>query len=229
MPRTARIVLPDVPHHLTQRGNNRQTVFFHDADYLHYLALLREETTKHQVVVHGYSLMSNHTHLALTPPDEEALARAIGRTHYRYTLYFNRVYQRSGHLWQNRFFSCALDNEHYWTALHYIERNSVRAQLVECAMEYRWSSAAAHVGGDDASGLLDLPAWCAVMPAEQWRERLVAPEEDALLLRLRTTTHTGRPLGAASFVAEYEAALGRRLLALPVGRPKKAPTDAENR
>ena len=165
MPRAARIVLPGVPHHLTQRGNDRRAVFLQDADYLKYLEFLCEYAGKFRVAVHGYCLMPNHTHLVLTPPEEKALARAIGRTHGRYAQYFNKTYGRSGHLWQNRFYSCALDDEHYWLALAYIDRNPSRARLVGDAGAYRWSSAAAHLGGTDETGLLDLITWREQMPA----------------------------------------------------------------
>ena len=221
MPRTARIVIPDCPHHVTQRGNNRAAVFFQDADYLRYLALLAESAARYRVRVYGYCLMPNHVHLVLTPPEEQALARAVGRAHYRYTLYVNEKYERSGHLWQNRFYSCALDGEHYWTALRYLERNPVRAQMVTSATAYRWSSATAHLGGEDATGLLDLHAWQGDMPAATWQELLWSAEEEAELLRVRTTTHTGRPLGSQAFITHYETLLGRRLQPLMRGRPRK--------
>lgn len=145
----------------------------------------------------------------------------IGRTHYRYTQYFNFTYQRSGHLWQNRFYSCALDEAHYWKALCYVERNPVRAHMVEAATAYRWSSAAAHLGASDETGLLDIAAWQARMPAEDWCERLGLPEEETEMAILRCTTHTGRPLGGTEFLLPYEELLGRRLHPLSVGRPKK--------
>jgi putative transposase len=226
MPRSARIVLPGVPHHLTQRGNDRRAVFLQDADYLKYLEFLSEYAGKYRVAVHGYCLMTTHSHLVLTPPEEKALARAIGYAHGRYAQYFNKTYGRSGHLWQNRFYSCALDDEHYWRALIYLERNPERARLVGDAGAYRWSSAAAHLGGDDETGLLDLIAWRAQMPVDYWRERLTVPEDDDLLHTLRLTTHTGRPLGSPAFLAKYEALLGKRLQPLPVGRPKKPKEEA---
>jgi len=226
MPRNARIVIPGIPHHLTQRGNDRRIVFLQDADYLKYLEFLCEYTGKYRVAVHGYCLMPNHTHLALTPPDEKALAKAVGKTHGRYAQYFNSTYKHSGHLWQNRFYSCALDEEHYWIALAYIDRNPPRARLVGDAGAYRWSSAAAHLGGADETGLLDLITWQAHMPPELWHERLTLPEDDDLLQTLRLTTHAGRPLGSAAFLAKYEALLGMPLQPRPVGRPKKPKEEA---
>ncbi len=108
MPRVARIVIPGCPHHITQRGNNRQDVFFVDEDRDAYLRMLGEQAERFGVRVEAYCLMSNHVHLVATPRHADSLAKAIGRTHWLYTQYVNRLHGRSGHLWQNRFFSCAL-------------------------------------------------------------------------------------------------------------------------
>jgi len=140
MPRFARAVLPGCTHHVTQRGSNRQDVFFVDDDRRTYLELLRQEADRHGLRVLGYCLMTNHVHLIAVPRDEESLAKAVGRTHFRYTQYVNRLHGRSGHLWQNRFYSCVLDEPHYWEAMKYIERNPVKATLVEKAEQWPWSS-----------------------------------------------------------------------------------------
>ncbi len=222
MPRTARIVIPGVPHHLTQRGNNRQAVFFTDGDRRAYLALLQDRCAAAGLRVLGYCLMTNHVHLVLVPPDEEALAAAIGRTHWLYTQYINRLHDRSGHLWQNRFYSCPLDEPHLWTALRYMERNPVRAALVRRPADYAWSSAAAHVGlRPDSSGLLDLAAWRREWTPARWRTALAEPLDDAELTCVRRHLQTGRPLASDAWLARLEARLGRRLRPLPVGRPRK--------
>jgi putative transposase len=109
MPRSARIVIPDVPHHVTQRGNNGQDVFFTDDDRRTYLATLRDRCEAADVRVLGYCLMTNHVHLIVVPSHEDGLAEAIGRTHFVHTQYVNRLHGRSGHLWQGRFYSCPLD------------------------------------------------------------------------------------------------------------------------
>jgi len=109
MPRVARIIVSGYPHHITQRGNNRQDVFFVADDRRVYLTLLQEQAVKYDLSVQGWCLMDNHVHLIATPADEESLARAVGRTHFLYTQYINRFHGRSGHLWQNRFFSCPLN------------------------------------------------------------------------------------------------------------------------
>jgi len=221
MPRVARIVIPGLPHHVTQRGNNRQDVFFVDDHRRAYLELLKEQSEAHDLQVLGYCLMSNHVHLIAVPPSEEALARAIGRTHFLYARYVNRFHRRSGHLWQNRFFSCGLGESHLCRAMSYMERNPVRARLVRAAWRYPWSSAAAHTGGKDGSGLLDLSAWAEEWSPAKWQEKLRRPEDEKELERIRRSTHTGRPLATDSILSRLEHKLGRRLRALPIGRPPK--------
>jgi len=173
--------------------------------------------------VDGYCLMSNHVHLIVRPKSEAALAKALGRTHYRYTQYVNRLHGRSGHLWQNRFYSCPLDEAHYGTAMAYVEQNPVRARLVRCAWRYAWSSAAAHCAlGTDHSGLLDLVAWPNSLTGSAWQETLADRLSKETLSTLRLSTHRGRPLGSDGFLSKIEVLLGRRLRPLPVGRPRKA-------
>ncbi|UCH34135.1 MAG: transposase [Armatimonadota bacterium] len=228
MPRVARIVAPGVPYHVTQRGNNRQDVFFADDDRRFYLALLKEQARGYGLVVLGYCLMPNHLHLVVTPRAADSLAKAIGRTHFIYTQYINRLHGRSGHLWHGRFYSCALDEAHCWAALCYVERNPVRAGLVARAWRYEWSSAAAHCGRTDRSRLLDLKQWSQTWDARRWKQWLVRPEDDERMRQVRAHTGTGRPLGSDRFVSRLERILGRRVRPLPVGRPRKAAED-ENR
>jgi len=199
MPRVGRIVIPGCAHHITQRGNNRQDVFFVDADRRVYLELLAEQAERFGLRIDGYCLMTNHVHLIATPRRAESLAKAVGRTHFRYTQYVNGLHGRSGHLWQNRFYSCALGEEHFWTAMTYVERNPVRAKLVRRAWRYPWSSAAAHVGGADATGLTDAAAWADRLPRGlDWREALTASQDKATVERVRLCTSRGRPLGGDS-------------------------------
>ena len=223
MPRVARIVLPGQPHHVTQRGNNRQDVFLVDDDRRVYLDLLRVHCERFGVGVLGYGLMANHVHVVAVPEHEEALAQAFGRTHYRYSQYVNRLHGRSGHLWQNRFYSCALDEVHLWRTLVYVERNPVRAKLVRVAWQYAWSSAAAHVRGTDPTGLLDLSGWAEAWSGERWKTALREREDEAEVAALRLSTHRGRPLATDAFLAKLERRLGRRLRPLPVGRPRQPP------
>ena len=222
MPRVARIVIPNCPHHVTQRGNNRQDIFFVDDDRATYFALLKEESEKYGLAVDGFCLMTNHIHLIATPEAEESLAKALGRTHFRYTQYINRFHKRSGHLWQNRFYSCALDDEHYWTAMVYVEQNPVRARLVRRPWRYRWSSAAAHSGfAKDPSELLNLAAWNKLAAGNDWKATLIETLGEEFISAVRLNTHRGRPLGKDSFLSKIESLVGRRLRPLPVGRPRK--------
>ena len=221
MPRVARIVVPGCPHHVTQRGNNRQDVFFVEDDWRTYLRILREQSKRFGLSVDGYCLMTNHVHLVAVPTTENSLAKAVGRTHWLYTQYVNRLHRRSGHLWQNRFFSCALDESHCWQALAYVERNPVRAPLVRKAWRWPWSSAAAHAGGTDATGLLDLARWRGRHPPQAWREVLQSAADEDQLRVVREGVVRGRPLGSDRWLAKLETALDRRLRPLPVGRPPK--------
>jgi putative transposase len=222
MARAARVTVTGCPHHVTQRGNNRQDVFFVDDDRRVFLDLLAEATERFAVTVDGYCLMTNHIHLVATPRTSEGLAAAMKRTNQLYAQYINRLHGRSGHLWQDRFFSCALDEEHFWAALAYVERNPVRARLVRKAWLWPWSSAAAHVGEGPAGELLDMAVWRKRISPAAWRERLTEREDDEAVAHLRLWTSRGRPLGSDRFVARLETLLGRRLRPLACGRPRKA-------
>ena len=199
-------------------------MFFVDDDRRVYLRMLGEQSERFGLTLDGYCLMTNHVHLIATPREPDSLAKAVGRAHWHYTQYVNRLHGRHGHLWQNRFFSCALDGVHFRAAMIYVERNAVRARLVRRAWRYEWSSAAAHCGGRDTSELLDLAAWARLAPDGDlagWRESLAKATDDEMLGRIRMWTCRGRPLGTDRFVARLERALGRRLRPLPVGRPRR--------
>ena len=131
MPRIARIVAPGYPHHITQRGNNRAVVFFDDQDRRTYLQLLAKYSKLFALQIWAYCLMDNHVHLLAVPEKENALARGIGLTNQVYTQYLNRKRNQSGRIWQNRFFSCLVENDQYlWMVARYIERNPIKAGLV---------------------------------------------------------------------------------------------------
>lgn len=221
MPRAARVVVPGCTHHVTQRGNNRQDVFFADRDREMFLRYLREAAERFSLHVEGYCLMTNHMHLVVTPQRADSLPEALKRINQLYAQYVNRLHGRSGHLWQDRFFSCPLDPDHVRRVLAYVERNPVRARLCRKAWCWPWSSAGAHGGGDDSSGLLDMASWKRDMTPARWRRMLERPDDDRLAASLRLATSRGRPLGADAFVARLETLLGRRLHPLPLGRPPK--------
>lgn len=219
MARLARVVVPGVAHHVTHRGNNRQDVFFVEEDREQYLRILREQSSRHGLSLRGFCLMTNHIHLIAVPAGSESLALAIGRTHWKYAQYVNRVHGRTGHLWQNRYYSCALDDAHQVAAMVYVEYNPVRAGLAERPWEYKWSSARAHVSGEDEFQLLELAQWRKALFGHDWKEWLRRGEDEKAVANLRYSTIRGRPLGSDAFISKLEAAAGRRLRPRPVGRP----------
>jgi putative transposase len=221
MPRTRRIVVPDVPYHITQRGNNNQDVFFVNDDRRVYLELIKKQADRFRLEVQGYCLMTNHIHLIATPKNENSLAKAIGVTNLIYTQYINRMHKRSGHLWQNRFYSCPLDEQHFWRAMRYVECNPVRAKLVRFAWDYRWSSAETHIRQRNGNGLIDGKKWTDISEGMKWEEILSQIQTDDEIKHIRGETYRGRPLGSDSFVSKIEHFLGHRVRPLPVGRPKK--------
>jgi putative transposase len=208
-------------HHVTQRGNNRQDVFLTDADRTAYLQVLKHQAIKCRLEILGYCLMTNHVHLVVVPHGETALARAVGRTHFTYAQRFNADHGRSGHLWQGRFYSCAMEHGHELAALRYVEQNPVRAGLVGQAWRYPWSSAAAHTGQPDPSGILDLKTWQELSGGLDWREFLSERVLEDEYSELRRQTMTGRPLGTDSFLTVAGEQLKRDLRTPRVGRPSK--------
>ncbi len=223
MARIARVVVPEIPHHITQRGNNRQDVFFTDEDRRLYLRTLADKSERFGLRILAYCLMTNHIHLVAVPMRPDSLAKAVGRTHFEYTQALNRRRERSGHLWQNRFFSCALERERVITAIRYIERNPRRAKLVRDPWRYEWSSAEAHVSGQDPSGLLDMDAFRHLIGDGDWRDWLRVSDDATEVESLRLNTRCGRPLGSGDFVLAIESAQGRHLTSRPPGRPRSSP------
>src|SRR6266446_2953558 len=140
----ARVVVPEVPHHVTQRGIRKSDIFLEAADYRKYTDLIIENSRKYGVVIRSYSWMPNHVHLIAIPLHPDSFAKTFRRAHSIYARWFNRKYGLSGYLWQDRYFSCPLDEAHFWAAMRYVERNPVRAGLVSKAEDYPWSSAAFH-------------------------------------------------------------------------------------
>lgn len=197
------------PHH-TKRHRSA-TCIFTNADRFTYLDCLATYCRQARVRILSYCLMTNHIHLVAVPEEPQSLAVALRRTHGRYALYLNTRRQRKGHLWQNRFYSCALGRQHLWVALRYVEMNPVRANLVTRPENYPWSSAAAHLGFSSRTGFLDWNFYEEVGGLGQWQELLARPEELAEVRALQHGTFTGRPVGDAEFMADLEHKLGRRL------------------
>jgi putative transposase len=218
MARLARVVAAGLPHHVTQRGNRRQPVFFGDDDYETYRALLAEGCRAAGVAIWAYCLMPNHVHLILVPSDADGLRAALGEAHRRYTRHVNFRAGWRGYLWQGRFASFPMDEPRLLACARYVELNPVRAKLTRRARDWRWSSARAHLQGRDdgcvkVKPLLDLaPDWPAFLA-----EGLSGPEHAAI----QSSERTGRPLGAPRFIARLEKRLGRNLARRKPG-PKPA-------
>ena len=186
-------------------------VFLLDEDRRFYLETLKTKCRQHGLAVLGYCLMTNHVHLVAIPDKPDSMARALGEADGRYALWFNRRYRRSGHLWQNRFYSCALGRTHLLAALSYVDLNPVRGKLVRRALEYEWSSARAHISGADGDDLVDDWAWSELRFGGDWSEVLGVGHDRESYQRLREATYSGQPFGEEDFVTEMERRAGREL------------------
>lgn len=218
MARLARVILPGLPHHVTQRGNGRQQTFFRDADYALYRDLLREHCTKAGVSVWSWVLMPNHVHLVLVPSDEDGLRRALAPVHRAYAGCIHERMQRTGHFWQGRFGCVPMDEAHAQAAIVYGLMNPVRAGLVKRAIDWRWSSVHALLERK-SDQLTDIAAVSERLP--DLAARLAAGEEAEASERLRRAESVGRPLGDAAFMAAIEGMVGRQLAPARRGRKPK--------
>jgi len=220
MARLARSSLVGYPHHVVQRGYRDQPVFETEVDRFRYLDWLGEYAERFGLDILAYCLMPNHVHIICVPRADGALAKSFNATHMRYAQYFNGKRDVTGPLWRPRFMSCILDEPSLLEEIRFVENNPVRAGLVEKAEDYAWSSARNHVRGEP-DGLLSDPG-LALGAVADWKNYLAGPGEEVLLRRVRERLKTGRPAGDAAFVRGLEEKLGRRLEALPRGRPRKA-------
>ena len=219
MSRLARVIVPGFPHHVTQRGNRRERVFFEPGDYSLYRDILAERCRRASVEVWAYCLMPNHVHLVMVPQVPDGLARAIGEAHRQYTGFINVRARTTGHLFQGRFSSVVMDDDHLMVAVRYIALNPVRAGLVRSAGDWPWSSLPAHLRGRD-DGLVR------VAPLVERLGRIgalieIEPDPDAVG-RLRAAESSGRPLGSSLFVADLERRLDRKLQRQRPGRKPAA-------
>jgi len=217
MSRFARVVAAGHPHHIIQRGNRRQNVFFCGTDYQEYLRILSAHSRRFCLKVICYCLMPNHVHLIVIPREKNNLVQAIGETHRNYTRYVNSREGWRGYLWQGRFSSYVLDERHLLAAVRYILLNPVKAGMVKQAWQYQWSSVNCHMGTDKNASVDDTP----IKPLiRDWRSFLSKDisESEAALLSLHE--RTGRPLGDFRFIETLETLLKVRLKKYKPG-PKK--------
>ena len=217
MPRVARVVVPETPHHVTQRGVRRMDVFFADDDRKAYIELLAEQSKRFGVRYLAWCLMSNHIHLIAVPETEGSLAKGIGEAHKRYSRLINFREGWRGYLFQGRFFSCPLDGEHVIAAICYVLRNPVRAGIVKKPWAYPWSSARWMIGRASDDPLAEGSPL--LQQVSDWQSLLSTDPQD--LETLRRNTRTGRPLGGESFLTHAENLTGRSLRPRKAGRRRK--------
>ena len=209
------------PHHVVQRGNRRQQVFFYPQDKEVYLKFLKEAAIKHHVKIWAYCLMDNHVHLILVPETQVSLARAVAEVNRRFTCIINKRNKWRGYLWQGRFLSSVMDDCYLIRALRYVENNRVRAGIVKSPWDYAWSSAKAHVFG----------GWDPVLDAfpdngliADWKNFLMQPDLENVLQDIRRRNLACLPLAEKDFIQQLSKDFGIDFAILnprPNGRPRK--------
>jgi len=220
MPRIARIVGIGYPHHIIQRGNNRQNIFFNQEDRCLYLKWLKKYSLECGCTIHAYCLMSNHTHLLIVPQCNYSLAKTMQKLSLTFTQYINKKYKRTGRLWECRFHSALVDKESYlWSVGRYIERNPVRAKIVSKPDEYKWSSAKANIAGNGMDFIR--PIWQDDGKSEEYITFLNNPDKEEEIEIIKKSTISGKPIGSEEFLKQMVETLGITINTKPKGRPRK--------
>ncbi len=227
MARLPRLTVPGYPHHLIQRGNNRQAIFSDHADYELLLSLIDEHARRLQVAIHAYVLMSNHFHLLATPATDEGipqLMQAVGR---RYVRTYNLRHGRTGTLWEGRYKSTLIQAERYLLAcMVYLDLNPVRAGMVRDAADYPWSSSQHYLGRHPDKLITPHPLYW-----EMGNTPFARDEAYASLVRagvtesqrkaLTDSAFRGWALGDADYVADLQRRTERRVTRGQAGRPRR--------
>lgn len=229
MPRQLRYFVPDIPQHVIQRGVDRQATFFQHRDFSRYLACLKRASQKYDCQIHAYVLMTNHTHLLITPGKERSLPllmQAMGR---QYVQPLNRHYERTGTLWEGRYKASIVQDDFYFLACQrYIELNPVRSAIVDGPGEYPYSSFGHNALGRPDSVLTPHPVYIALgANATERRKAYMQLFQDQLdpdlLTLIRSQTNDCRVLGDDRFKDQIESMIGRSVRRGKVGRPAKHP------
>ncbi len=227
MARLPRYNLPGQPQHVILRGNNRSAIFAAQEDYPFFIECLRIASGQHGCAIHAYVLMTNHVHLLMTPQHENSIGKTLQSLGRRYVQYFNYTHQRTGTLWEGRYKATLIDSERYLlTCYRYIELNPVRARMVQHPREYPWSSYMCHAEGrvdpliSEHALYLALGRTIAERQAA-YRALFRLRINEATLIAIRDATNKGWALGNEMFMKKTAALVGRRLLPLPKGRPRK--------
>ena len=229
MARLPRFILPGQPQHIIQRGNNREPIFYDEADYRFYLEKLGAACEKHDCDLHAYVLMTNHVHLLITPHSETALAKVMQMLGRYYVQYFNYTYDRSGTLWEGRYKATLLDSEQYLlSCMRYIELNPIRADMVEHPRDYPWSSYHRNALGEENELLTPHGLYHKLGSSNEKRQaayRLLFRHRlaERTLDELREATNKAWVLGDSRFKEKIESQLNR-----PVS-PKKRGGDRKSK
>ena len=226
MARLPRLTLPGYPHHVIQRGNNRQAIFAKTADYQRLLDLLDDNARQFEVAIHAYVLMSNHFHLLVTPQTSDGLPQMMQAVGRRYVRYFNDSQQRSGTLWEGRYRSTLIQTDRYLLAcMAYIDLNPVRAGLVAQAADYPWTSHGHYIGRQMDKLVTPHPLVWALGNTPFAREAAYAELVQAGVnpvhqSALTQATLSGWALGEPDFVADLQKRTQRRVAKGQAGRPQ---------
>ena len=217
MARIKRIVIPNIPHHVTQRGVRSMNIFLKDEDYEYYKKLLLEQCSIYELKVVSYCLMTNHVHLIVIPKNKESLSKAIGETHRLYTRKINFEQKVKGHLFQERFYSTPLDEEHFLFALRYVEQNPVKAFMVKYPWDYKYSSTRYRL---DIQEDKLLSKYEPIDSIEDYKEFLGKTTNDKII---QEKTRTGKPCGNDEFYKKIKELTGN-----DYSRKKPGPKVATN-
>mgnify|MGYP000628014847 CR=1 FL=1 len=217
MARMPRLVVPGYPHHVTQRGNRRMKTFFCDGDYQYYLELLSEYKGEAEVEIWAYCLMPNHTHIVVVPGREDSLACLFRKVHRHYSRLINFREKWIGHLWQERFHSFVMDEQHLVATVRYVELNTLRAKLCNDLSEWSWSSFHSHMSGIDDGIVTSEPM---LQRVGNWKA-YISSEYSLSDDQIRMHGRTGRPAGDEGFIHQLESLTGRKLKKRKPGRKPK--------
>ena len=228
MARLLRIILPDQPHHVIQRGNNRQAIFLSQQDHEFYLEKLKICANQNDCHVHAYVQMTNHVHLLISPASAAALGKTMQMLGRYYVRYFNDKYQRTGTLLEDRYKSSLIDSEVYlFTCMRYIELNPVRAGMVYDPSQYRWSSFHKNALGKFDTLIEPHEKYYALGESveicqQNYLELFKYPLQQEILDTLRSTAHRCRVLGDTQFKKTVSLQLGRHIEPLMSGGDRKS-------
>ena len=225
MARKPRFVLPGVPQHVIQRGNNREPCFYAEADYSRYLKDLQEAAEKNNAAIHAYVLMTNHVHLLVTPGSSFSIMHMMQDLGRKYVRYINHTYQRTGTLWEGRYKASLIDSEAYLlTCMRYIELNPVRANMVDHPSAYSWSSYRANANGEINRLIEPHPLYQSLggtpnARQHAYRELYRSHLKTEQIHQIREAVNQEMVLGRDDFKDKIEQMIERQTKPKPLGRP----------